>query len=252
MSNPRTEIGEGRERILYAEVDGNCPLCSKPLQYEKEGRVHKRYEKAHIYPLNPTKKEIEILKNEDRLGQDVNDMENIILLCLNCHEQFDKPRTIGEYRKVFNIKKKLIHQNQIRDEFYAYTIEDEINHVITSLYSGLIGDLVKLEYKALKISDKTDRTLSPILKRSIINDVSDFYISIKDKFKEMDKDSPGTFDLIASQIKVFYLKSKKITNNQEEIYSNISQWLYIKTEKYSLEACKILVSFFVQNCEVFS
>jgi HNH endonuclease len=252
MSNPRKKIGEGRERILYAEVDGICPLCTRPLQFKKNGKVYKCYEIAHIYPLNPTPKELNTLKDEPRLGSDVNDIENLILLCTDCHERFDKERTVQEYREVFAIKEKLIHQNQIKDVYYSFTIEGEINHIISVLYSGLSEDVAKLNYSALKIDDKTDHSMPQILKRRIKDDVSDYYLLIKDKFSEMDKNDPGTFDLIASQVRSFYLKTKKVTNNQEEIFNIVAEWLHTKTGKHSFEASKVVVSFFIQNCEVFS
>ena len=91
--NSRKNFSENTQQFLYDEVKGKCPLCLNSLTYEKNNKLYKDFEIAHIYPLNPTKDEIELLKDEIRLGN-VNDLTNLIALCPNCHNQYDKPRTI--------------------------------------------------------------------------------------------------------------------------------------------------------------
>ena len=63
----------------------------------------------HIYPLNPTIEETQLLKHEARLSTDVNDEDNVIPLCEICHGKFDKPRTVEEYRSLFKLKQELTH-----------------------------------------------------------------------------------------------------------------------------------------------
>ncbi len=81
--------------------------------------------------------------------------------------------------------------------------------------------------------------------------VADYYQYIRSKFLEMERLSPAVSDLIATQVKVYYLKQKSLGLPQHEVFSNIVDWLYIKTEPDTLEAAEIVTSFFVQNCEVF-
>ena len=57
--------------------------------YKKQGKQHKLFEGAHIYPLNPSDEEKELLKNEKKLHDDVNHLNNIIALCRDCHTMFD-------------------------------------------------------------------------------------------------------------------------------------------------------------------
>ena len=58
----KKESTDNEAILLVNEVDNLCPLCSLTLMYEKKGQKKKRYEAAHIYPLNPTKEESETLK----------------------------------------------------------------------------------------------------------------------------------------------------------------------------------------------
>lgn len=252
MGNNRKNINPAGDHKLFNQVDGICPICSEPLYYEKGKKTYKRYEIAHIYPLNPIDEEKKLLDKVPRLSDDVNLLDNLIPLCLNCHEQFDKPRTVEEYMRLYQIKSKLIQADKIRGEYHSYDIEDEIRAVLKLLSTNLGGELEKLDYTALKVDQKTNDTIQPLLLKRIKDEISDYYVYIRQQFVEMDKNSDGSFDLIAGQIKSFYLKMKKITNDQETIYNSIADWLYNRTGKRSLEACKVVVSFFIQNCEVFS
>lgn len=254
MSKKRKRPSDNEILILYNEVDGICPLCSKVLLYEKNSSKHKNFEIAHIYPLNPTDEEKEILKNEEILNADVNNLDNLIALCPECHTKFDKPRTVEEYRHLVNIKKKISRIQENRSYYHQYQIEEEILSILINL-SELDDDkvsLMKLNYKALKIDDKTDNTITGITKRRIKYDVTNYFLYIKEQFLNIEKLKPGTFNLISSQIKTYYLKILRVEKNQEEIFNNMSEWLYKKSNSKSVEACKIIISFFIQNCEVFS
>lgn len=248
----RTKIGTLNEMTLYSEVGGICPLCSKSLLYEKT-KAEKCYEIAHIYPLNATPQEKLLLQGEERLHSDLNHVHNLILLCPNCHTKFDKPRTLDGYRKMVAIKKRLIERGKIFNEFGSYKIEEEIIHVLEMLSkTDEISESNQLKYSALKISDKTNDSITILTKREIEGYVVDFYNTIKQKFIEMEKDNPGSFELIANQVRSFYLQTKKNVDNQDTIYQSMVEWLNVKTNNYSHGACRIIVSFFVQNCEVFS
>nr|WP_277399219.1 HNH endonuclease signature motif containing protein [Escherichia coli] len=61
-------------------------------------RKIKLYEVAHIYPFSPREEEKELLKDEQRLCDDVDSEDNLIALCRDCHKLFDNPRTIEGYR----------------------------------------------------------------------------------------------------------------------------------------------------------
>ncbi|EMI3505919.1 TPA: HNH endonuclease [Bacillus cereus] len=252
MSNARRNPTDNEAILLVNEVDNLCPLCSLTLMYEKKGQKKKRYEAAHIYPLNPTKEESETLKNEERLHEDVNHLNNFIALCRSCHKQFDHPRTVEEYRKLFSLKKSIIARNEMRDKYHDYQIETEIKRIIFKLVEDSSeGNLVPLETSALRLDEKANDTLTVLTKRKIRNDINDYYIYIREQFNQLDKEVPDSFELIASQVRTFYLKLKKTESSQKKIYDQLTEWLSKKTENSTEDACGIIISFFIQNCEVF-
>lgn len=253
MKNERKPLGNKEYQLMAElEIGDLCPLCFRPLLVNKKGRILKICEGAHIYPLNPTKKEEELLKNEERLGKDVNDIDNIILLCPSCHDRYDDHKTLDEYRKLIAIKKRLINKYKAQEVYHTYEIEEEIKEVITKLSKYNIDEEIeKLSYDLLRVENKMDDSISALTKRDIINDVIQFFLFIKEQFCEIDKDNDDAFDTIAGQVKSFYMKTKRTIHNKELIFNIIVEWMDTRTDHISDRACRILSSYFVQNCEVF-
>ena len=147
----------------------------------------------------------------------------------------------------------MIENENINSTYSNYTISEEIVSIIQSLTDAPNdGSILKLEYTALKVDEKLETRFDRILRKHIIDDVSEYYIYIKSLFAEIEKDNPGKCDLIASNIKSFYLDVKLKTTDQEAIFNKIAEWLQIKTQQNSIESCKVIVSFFIQSCEVFN
>jgi 5-methylcytosine-specific restriction endonuclease McrA len=251
-------LGKKREKTtpieqssLFVQVDALCPLCGKSLFYTKDNVLRKNCEIAHIYPLNPTLYESALLENEPRLSQNSNALDNLIPLCRDCHHSFDHPRTVEEYRRLYAIKRNLIEKEKIKKLYYNYTIGDEIISIINILSNQTDISTAKLEYDALRIDKKLRNNFSQILKKHITNDVVDYYQFIKNILAEVDKQTPGKFNLIAANIKSFYLSIKLETTDQEMIFNKMAEWLHGKTEQGSIDSCKAVIAFFIQNCEVF-
>lgn len=238
--------------ILFDEVGGICPQCTKPLMRKSNGRMTKLFEVAHIYPNSPRPHEVDLLKSEERLSDDVDGEANLIALCRDCHKIFDSPRTIDGYREMVAIKKTLQCLSNLKKGWFDNSIDDEINKVIASLASYSGEALEELSLEAITIDSKSDETLGSLVKIKIKNNVKYFYSEIKSKFSELDKTQPYTSDTIYSQVKTYYLKLKKQNLTQPQIFSALTDWIKNSTDCKNTEASEIMVSFFIQNCEVYS
>lgn len=250
----RKSFSPNQNILLFSEVDGICPLCSELLMYEKKKRNHKRYEIAHIYPLNPTPTEKILLKDEEKLSDDLNDLKNLICLCTDCHTKFDKPRTIEDYRKMVALKKKIILKHREKEIWSNYTIESSIIKILQILSSD--DELVNyeddiLDYDPQTIDEKTNDTIKTLTKRKIKLNVEEYYSFIKSKFKELDSLQPMSTEVISSQIKIYYLKMEQQYESQHDVFEGVVDWVNRKTGSISKDASEIIVSYFVQNCEVF-
>ena len=252
MSNTRKNYSETQNVSLVSQVNRVCPLCQEPLFYQKNNRTYKSYEIAHIYPLNPTLFEQKLLENEPSLSDDVNDEDNLIPLCKICHGKFDKPRTVEEYRKLYDIKKNLIEQSTQENIWKIYAIEEEISEIIEAIYNDpeLYGD-AEIDFNPKAVDEKLDETITRPTRRKIKNNVSDYYILIRSQFAELDRAKGDLSETISLQIKTYYLKQKGMGLEQQKIFDNIVLWIHGKTNPKTHDAAEILTSFFVQNCEVF-
>ncbi len=252
MSNPRKKYSEAQSIALLSQVNRVCPLCAEPLFYKKGGKSFKNYEIAHIYPLNPNKEELLLLKHEVRLSDDVNDEDNVIPLCEICHGKFDKPRTVEEYRNILILKKRLIERSGQESIWKRYAIEDEINLVISAIYDDpeLECD-VDIDFSPREVDEKLDSTISRPTKIKIKGNVREYFIFIRKQFEELDRVNPDLSEMISLQIKTYYIKQKNMGVGQQVIFENIVSWIYAKTKPKTNDAAEIMASFFIQNCEVF-
>ncbi|MFR1707256.1 MAG: ABC-three component system protein [Clostridium sp.] len=253
--NKRKKYTPDERLMLLFEVDEMCPLCWEKLIKKKGKRTINLFEIAHIYPHSPSEYEVELLKDEERLSDDVDDIENVIMLCPTCHTKHDKYTTVEEYRNLLNIKKQMTIERKCRELYGNYTIDEEINSVVNLLAQSCSESnttKVELLMSAMRIDEKADDSLELITKITIENYVRIFFPQIKNKFIELDNDDEGIFESITLQIKIFYLQLKKINKNQTVIFEQIVEWIHQRTGRKSRIASTIIASFFVQNCEVFS
>lgn len=237
--------------ILYKQVNGICPLDNTQFKSKKNnGTTTYVFECAHIYPENPSNAEIELLKNEERLSDDVNDLNNVIALSPSAHSRYDSNKTVEEYRKLCEIKKKVILQDNI-DEFLKYPIEQELFIASKNLYQMDMDDnSLELSYQSLKVFDKIPNANDLILLKKIESNVSRYFLYLQKLFKSHEKLNQK-FNLISAQIKTFYEKVKLETHDKSVIFDSVAKWFKIKEITNNTEAMEVLASYFVQNCEIF-
>jgi tRNA pseudouridine-54 N-methylase len=248
----RKKYSEAQQTALVTQVNRVCPLCARALFYQKKNRSYKDYELAHIYPLNPTSEEKELLKNEERLSEDVNDEKNIIPLCKICHGQFDTPRTVDEYRDLLAVKKRLIARTNQEQMWNEYKIEEEISEVIKALYNDPdVNASSQIDFTPKKVDDKLNATITNLTKRKVKNNVRDYYLFVKGSLSSLDQKYQDLSEVISYQVKTYYLKQKGMGITQQEIFENVVAWLNVKTKPETPESTEILASFYVQNCEIF-
>lgn len=219
--------------------------------YEKNGRNQKGFEIAHIYPLNPLPKEVKLLKSEEKLNLDLDHSDNLICLCNPCHKKYDKDKTVEEYRELLKKKKDIVKRKKEQEIWSKTSVEKQIFEIIELLVYQDFEFEDNLEYSPKTIDDKTNETITVLTKRKIHQNVQDYFFKISSKFKEIDFVEPMTTEIISSQIKTHYLLLKKQGTNQKEIFEAMVTWLQKQTKQDTREASEIIISYFIQNCEIF-
>ena len=242
VSNKRINYSDAQQTALISQVERICPLCDEPLHYIKQNRTYRNYELAHIYPLNATSTEEALLVNEERLGNNLNDEDNIIPLCKTCHGKFDKPRTVEEYRYLVDYKKKIIARSGQEEIWKRYAIEKDIRTIIDAIYNDPSLDIdTEIEFLPKEVDEKIDDTMSSPTRRKIKNNVRDYYLFIREKFAILDQTGEDISEVISLQIKTFYIKQKNAGYSQQVIFENIVNWLNTKTKPDTKDGAEIMV-----------
>lgn len=249
---PRVAITENMDIQHIQEVGGVCPLCGNQLLAKKGNRINKQYQIAHIYPNSPNQHQRVELDGLERLGESCEDFENKIALCKTCHGYYDDHTTKEEYLKILNIKKELLAINEVQVKLSAEEIEEELLLIMEQLSNATDREIeeVSLKYKGIKVKNKIEEQYC-LLRRKVEFNVCTYYGFIKDNMKNLSEQKRLNFDLLASEIKTAYLKAAGNTADKIVIFNSMVSWMKSKVTGASKEACEVMVSFFIQNCEVF-
>ena len=249
----RIQLSRNRFAKLISEVDSLCPLCQEDLIVMRNGQTTNLSQAAHIYPHSPTDSEKELLKDVPKLSDDPESVENLIMLCPNCHHKFDNPRTKSDYMTLYNLKKRLINRNMAREYYRKHSLEADLVSLFGSVETiDVETNPRQLSYKVMTVRNKMSKGASNSTVQRIIRDVRDYFLPIQEALAQLEHDAPGKSDLIAKQVSLFYSELKQKKLSQDEIYQIICDWFDRKTCQQYTILTPLITAYYIQDCEVFS
>lgn len=250
----RGNVTDTVKMSLLCEIKGSCPLCRRDLIIKRKGKKVRVFDVAHIFPLNPTPHEEIILKGEELLSDDIDSEPNFIALCKECHKIYDTNKTVEEYRQLVAIKKEITKIKELSAVWDKQTLHKDISIVANKI--GLLDvNSIKntmLSYDALKLSDKQDETFGFINQIKVSQFILTFFIPIKEVLKDLEKQEKAKSTFICSQVKSYYALLLMKDFNQDQIFEKMTDWFMTNTGITDRSKSEVLVSFFIQNCEVYS
>lgn len=107
-----------------------------------------------------------------------------------------------------------------------------------------------LNFNPINIDKKIPNTLN-VLKHSVRENVIAYYKPLQKLFHDKCQYNTEFFNDVAKMIK---RKSDQLiseTNSLETIFNSLVNWLSNLVCTTNLSACRVIISFFIQNCEVF-
>lgn len=253
MAKDRRKYNDAETAALLTQVGSRCPVCHQSLFNEKNGRLHKSYDLAHIYPLNPTPAERVELASVERLSDDDNHVDNMIPLCERCHRRFDHPRTESEYKELYAVKKEAIQLERSREIASKYPLESHISKIVGRLHNLPASEEtgVRLSYDPKTLDQKLDTALPRVTRNKVRYAVEDYFGYVQTALLEIERTDPGSSDQILAQVRSYYLTMKKQQWSQAKIFQGLVHWISLRSNAESLESAEAVASFFIQNCEVF-
>lgn len=219
---------------LFIETDGYCPNpgCGRPLYADENNKSRVLYEVVTI----------------DSAGE-TDDNQNQIALCPQCaaaHNAIRDTKTVTELKVT---KSKITNQAESKKRSASESLDEEIRHVLVKIENLTTDETAEFSYDPVKIKNKIDKS-NGLLYQKVLSQVTTYYSFIKETSQQLSSEGKMNFDRIATQVKLYYLAESKDSYSQNNIFKAIARWLEMKTGG-SFEACEVVTSFFVQNCEIF-
>jgi hypothetical protein len=143
-----------------------------------------------------------------------------------------------------------MRQTKALDEASTIQIKDEIEGVLQILTNSNIERFIPLSYEVVSIDKKITQE-NRLLLGKIKDNVVQYFPFVQETFRNIDRAGSSKFDVISTEIKLCFQKVNGTGLSQEEIFGKLVEWLKSKTQCQSTTACEIIISFFIQNCEVF-
>ncbi len=239
------------EAALIQESNGKCAFCSKRLTTIKRGALITCAEVTRITPVAINSVERLTYEKSGITLPEAGSADDYIALCKDCSSAYLHDSSSGKVKRALKAKDRLKTRQIALDRLDRVPIEDEIAEAIEKLCGVKQGEATALRMDALALCNKISAK-EPLLKDRISNDVAKYYRFIEDNFRRLSDTLNLNFDtLIAAQVNMAFESIRTIDDNQSVTYQLLVDWLQEKTGSRSREACEILISFFVQNCEVF-
>ncbi|SUL36927.1 Uncharacterised protein [Staphylococcus aureus] len=170
-----------------------------------------------------------------------------VVLCVECEREI---QNASEEVKLALLSEK--HDLEVlmaaRDATSRYTIEKQIEQVLREVDLMDVTDDTQLKIEPVKVENKiTEKRL----KERVLFDVRRLYQGVNDALDRLAGENKLNVDKFAKSVKRMYEDASESHISQSAIYNLLVETLFEKTGRKYREACEIIISYFVQRCEVF-
>lgn len=234
------------------ESEQKCSICGTSIKVNKNKKTAYKYAIIKIFPegLNKTKKAdfVSIAGKEPTV---YDDRHNKICCCCNCADEYECTPTTDTFIKLLKKKEVYLDKEKSNSVLEKANLNDELELILENLYNiKNYSELANFRKIPLELKEKIKD--NELLSQTIKADVNSYYHYIRKKLSDLD-DVGRKFKVIGSQFQICYCELAGVISNQEEIYYRIVNWVLdeLKLSNSYNTAARIIVSFFVQNCEVF-
>ncbi len=210
----------GKKELRYQEVGGCCPICHCHLTFA--------FRKAETICI------VRVDENEgDGDG-------NLLAVCSNCYEALAKGKTKLDLRR---IKKSLALSSND-----GLLFDEELFRAVERLVKSSDQNLCELSYEALPIAKKISSSDDASLFYKVRFNVAQYFPRLRELFKGLVGES-HSYDKLASSIRTAFLRIDE-GKDKENTFNALTNLIVFKTD-CSLSVAEAIVSYFIQDCEVF-
>lgn len=214
---------DARTLVLLTETGGKCQKCGRVLGIKKEGN-DVNYAKV-----------VRLSETDD------------VVLCVDCEREIQNASDEVKLA-LLSEKRDLEVLMAARDATSRYTIEKQIEQVLQEVNLMDVTDDTQLKIEPVKVENKI---IEKRLKERVLFDVRRLYEGVNDALDRLAGENKLNVDKFAKSVKRMYEDASESHISQSAIYNLLVETLFEKTGRKYREACEIIISYFVQRCEVF-
>ena len=178
------------------------------------------------------------------------EVSNLLALCPRCYGTYsvdDNPKISKELKSV---KKIIISHNKNIQLLDDLPLEKGFVGVISRIPKLNEKELSVVSFDPKEIQQKLEPSENMALYITVKTYVATYYVKLREIMMNADKRGSIDYDEVQDQMRAIYKRMKKTKKSNAEIFNEIAQ----KIHKVSLQEdiyCQIVVSYFIQSCEVF-
>lgn len=172
-------------------------------------------------------------------------------MCPQCAALYEKNESTQEIELVRQSKSQLIRHQDLLESMTPIGLEKEFSILLERMPALLdeeLTDGIGQNFNPVEVDAKIPQ--DNVLRREVKDDVSTYYSFLSKKMTMLQASQMIPFMELCHQIKIRYLTLHDKGLSQSEIFDHLSAWIADRTHSRSRTA-SILVSYFVQICEVF-
>ena len=238
--------------FFIEEANYKCPLSGTKLYKRVKGEMVRKYHIIQIYPDDLTREQAERFNKIKPAPANLDSGDNMIALCPDCAEAYLQNPTPEEYAQLLQKKKEIVRIHNGRIVASGTQLEKEIEDIVRAIIGIDKTTQLKPFTEAVKVKEKI-RSEFFALQQEMEDRVVKYYPFIEEKFSALDGINGVSFNVIRSEVNSVYEKYEAAGMNQEEICDELSDWIldsfgFGRSHK---TAGNIVVSFFIQLCDVF-
>lgn len=176
---------------------------------------------------------------------------NICAVCHDCFQKYTLKHSATEKKRLADMKNFQMNARKARETLSETNIDKGILAVVESLNNPKFGNLcASINYEPIPLERKIDEKKYFILSQVVKMYVTKYFFPINQLMQNLSRQGKYSDELVRSQIKSAYLTLQNKGLSQIEIFENLSKQIFRITKQPEIY-CKIVVSYFIQSCEVF-
>ena len=219
---------------LLAETKQRCPNdgCFKPLYQDADGKSAFDYTVVQINPKLPR-----------------NTVDNLIALCPECARRYMFDINTEKIHRLEDIKLRITILKEALDEMSDEKLVAGVESVLRKISQIPVTQVMELNYSPTEVVKKMDGTDASLFFK-IHNFVNKYYPDVETTFIQLEMEGTVDYERFCSQMKYEYKDLAQQGLTQSQIFDKLVTWLAGLTNEET-GPCEVVVSFFVQKCEVF-